>query len=259
MSRLKIKFHPFFVIYVFICIYFGWYNSFFFYVVVATLHEYGHYFVLKMYGYEMKGITYSLSGAGLVGNTNFKDKHEIIISLAGPFVNLILIFLTIAFWWIFPSSYLFTYDFFITNIIVGIFNLLPIYPLDGGRILSAVMSMKNIKKSYFDLYNKIISIVIGCVLFLLFIFSFRYEMNISFIVLSAFFILNSMSYNKTQLYSCVDKLNKTTDKPLEVKVFRTKECEQKKLIKYISPHYYSIFEIEKGEDIITIEENDLYD
>ena len=45
---------------------------------------------------------------------------------------------------------------------------------------------------------------------------------------------------------------------MEVKTFRVKCLNKRELIKYLSPHYYSIFEIEYGEDIKTIEERDLF-
>ena len=43
MSRLKIKIKPLFILYVFLCIYFGWFNKIFYYVIAVALHEYGHY------------------------------------------------------------------------------------------------------------------------------------------------------------------------------------------------------------------------
>ena len=68
----KLRFHPFFVIYVFACLYFGWLNVVFYYVVSVVLHEYGHYFVAKALGYESQGINFNVYGAGLNNNNKFK-------------------------------------------------------------------------------------------------------------------------------------------------------------------------------------------
>ena len=132
MAKLKIKFQPLFIIYIFICLYFDWVNSIFFYVIAITIHEYAHFLVARRLGYNMNSIIFSISGAGLQGNCVFKEKHDIYISLSGPLINLVIIIITISSWWIIPTSYLFTYDFYICNLSVMLFNLLPVYPLDGG-------------------------------------------------------------------------------------------------------------------------------
>lgn len=67
-------------------------------------------------------------------------KEEIVICLAGPFHHIFMILLSYCFllfnWW----SQEWTQYFIKGNIIIATFNLIPIYPLDGGRILQALMS-----------------------------------------------------------------------------------------------------------------------
>jgi len=259
MSRLKIKFHPLFFIYVFICIYFGWVNKIFYYIIVATIHEYGHYFTAKYLGYEMEGIIFSLSGAGLKSSCNFKDKHEILISIAGPLVNLFLIIFSICLWWIVPSTYLFTYDFVICNIVIMIFNLLPIYPLDGGRILIACLSLKNFNKSKLIKYNKRICIATSVIFACFYLISIFYKINVNLLIISIFMAINSISYDKNTYFDKVYSLNKKpSKKPLEVRFFRVIDMNRSNLIKYINPHYYSIFEYYENGKLIRIEEDDLY-
>jgi len=135
----KIKIHPLFVIYVFVCLYFGWLNSIFFYVVSVVLHEYGHLLVARLLGYEVDGILFNVYGAGLKTNNIYKPKDDILISIAGPLINIILIVLIVCLWWLFPTSYVFTLDFLKSNLVVFVFNILPIYPLDGGKILNLIL------------------------------------------------------------------------------------------------------------------------
>ena len=257
MGSLKIKFHPLFAIYVFLCIYFGWFNNISYYVIVVTLHEFGHYALIKHYGYNVDSLVFSLSGAGIRGNNNFKERHEILISIAGPLVNLALIIITIALWWIFPLSYLYTQDFLIANIVVMIFNLIPIYPLDGGRILSAFLIKKGVKRSKILKFNQVLCIVLGIILIVLFIVSVFYGINYNLIIMSIFLIMNAFSYDKNTYFDKISCLNKCRDKPLEVKVFKVNTSDKSLLIKYLNPHYYSIFEVQESGKSKVIEEKEL--
>ena len=107
MSRLKIKIKPLFVLYVFLCIYFGWFNKIFYYVIAVALHEYGHYLVAKMKGYEFDSVVFNVYGGGLFGSNSFKRKDDLIISLAGPLVNVFFNFNYNCFMVGFPYNILF--------------------------------------------------------------------------------------------------------------------------------------------------------
>lgn len=257
MGSLKLKFHPLFIIYVFLCIYFGWFNQVFYYVVVVTLHEFGHYVMIKHYGYNMDSLVFNLSGAGLQGNNIFKPKHEIIISLAGPLVNLILIILTIALWWLYPLSYLYTKEFLISNIVVMIFNLIPIYPLDGGRIITCVLLMKKCSKNKLMKANKYICILFGSILLALFIVSIFFKINYNLLIIGIFMFANTIAFDRNSYFDKINSINKNNQKPVEVKVFRMNNYDKYNMIRCLSPHYYSIFEIENKGKIETIEEKDL--
>ena len=59
---------------------------------------------------------------------------KMFIAIAGPVVNIIIAIVGWLFEWQVEIIY--------ANILIAIFNLLPIYPLDGGRIINAILSMK---------------------------------------------------------------------------------------------------------------------
>ena len=256
MGKLKIKFHPLFVLYVFLCIYFNWFNKIFFYVLVVTLHEYGHFLVARHYGYKIDALIFSLSGAGITTNSTFKEKHDIIISLSGPLVNLILIILTICTWWIFPLSYLYTYDFLICNIVVMLFNLAPIFPLDGGRILMSILALKGHNKNKLMNINKYICLVCGCLFLVLYIVSLFYKTNMNLAFIGIFLTINSITCKNNKYFDRVQCFSKNTKKPIEVKHFVVSTNNEKELIKYINPHYISVFEntIDGEKKIIKEEE-----
>ena len=253
MGKIKIKFQPLFFIYVFLCIYFGWNNAVFYYVIVATLHEYGHLCAARLMGYNVDGIVYSLYGVGLKTNNVYKAKDDIIVALAGPFVNLVLIIICICLWWIFPSIYYFTYDFVVCNNVIMLFNLVPIYPLDGGRIALALLS-KKIKTRKLLKFNSLLCIILGLFLIATFVVSLFYLVNYSCLFVGIFLILNSVINDSNSYFEKIETFNKRYIKPIEIKTFKVSDLSKEKLIKYSSPHYYAVFEDLQGN---SLEEKDI--
>lgn len=113
------------------------------YSIAMVLHELAHYAVAKKLFYRCSEIRVSVFGAVLYGD--FQDvvgSDRIKIALAGPLFNLILALACLALWWITPESYYFTDMFFTSNVSMACVNLLPCYPLDGGRIMTGILERK---------------------------------------------------------------------------------------------------------------------
>ena len=221
--------------------------------MTATLHEYGHFAMAKILGYRVDGVVYSLYGVGLKTNNVYKVKDDILVSLAGPVVNVICIIISICLWWVFPTTYYFTYEFVISNIVIMIFNLIPIYPLDGGRILLAVLSKKYKPKKILKI-SSIFCVILGMVFIGLFIVSLFFAVNYSMLFIGVFLLLNSIINDSNMYFARINAFNKKYHKPVEIKTFKVDNLSREKLIKYLSPHYYSVFESSSGEKI---EEKDL--
>ncbi len=124
-------------------------TSIFFFVSVL-LHEYAHSIVAKKFNYNVKGIKLFIFGGVSEITTDPKSpKEEFWISSAGPITSILLgvvfYFTATAFA---KNSFVFAFAHYLgwINIILGVFNLLPGFPLDGGRIFRAIIWW--VKKDY---------------------------------------------------------------------------------------------------------------
>jgi Zn-dependent protease/CBS domain-containing protein len=120
----------------------------------VILHEFGHALTAKRYGINTKDIILLPIG-GLARLERLPDdpKQELWVALAGPLVN-VLIFLLLTFvlaFTGFESQALEnlrldggTFLLYLTsaNLILALFNLVPAFPMDGGRVLRAFLSLK---------------------------------------------------------------------------------------------------------------------
>lgn len=139
----KIPIHPTFILLFFWFLLSGAVLEFFILIGVVLIHELGHYVVAKKLGYKLSGFYLAPYGVSL----NYKDGKflpydEVKIALAGPMANFALSFLLLGLWWLFPVLYCFTYQIANLSLFLALFNLLPAYPLDGGRVLVSALSEK---------------------------------------------------------------------------------------------------------------------
>jgi Zn-dependent protease len=111
-------------------------------------HELGHSFVALSQGLKVQGITLLLfGGVSRIQGEATRPRNEFFIAFAGPAVSLIIGVVLIAWWINFAPVYedqvkLFHGVIFFTgwmNILVAAFNLLPGYPMDGGRVLRSAV------------------------------------------------------------------------------------------------------------------------
>lgn len=123
--------------------------------VLVTLHELGHSFAAQYYGVPVKQITLlPIGGLAQMSRMPENPKQEFVIAAAGPAVNVVMaalmgamiplfnIHLTAPFTGIsLTFSVIFSYIFYY-NIMLALFNLLPAFPMDGGRIFRSLLAMK---------------------------------------------------------------------------------------------------------------------
>ena len=123
--------------------------------VCVFLHEMGHSLTAKKYNIKTRDITLlPIGGLARFENMPEDPKQELLVALAGPAVNLVIaaiIFLGLSttgmpdleatdLGSIYSGNFL--YLLFSANLILAVFNLVPAFPMDGGRALRALLSFK---------------------------------------------------------------------------------------------------------------------
>lgn len=99
----------------------------------CALHEAGHFAAVILTGSNVHSLRLTAVGAEmkLIPEITLSYTQDLLIAIAGPCVNLLLTWVSIQ-----VDAYLFAG----INLCFGVLNLLPVFPLDGGRILSCVLS-----------------------------------------------------------------------------------------------------------------------
>ncbi len=122
---------------------------------VVFLHELGHSLVARRFGIRVYDITFwPLGGMARMSEIPEQPRTEILIASAGPAVNFVLAALALpAYLWahaavlagettrIVHGIETAAGTFVLVNLLLGVFNLLPAFPMDGGRVLRALFGL----------------------------------------------------------------------------------------------------------------------
>ncbi len=114
--------------------------AFFVLMTSALMHEIGHLVALRLCGCRARRIDILPMGAVIVCPEGIPDKKEAVIAISGPAVSLLCAFVSAVLYLSEPGVIL-LYAVII-NLVLGLFNLMPIKKLDGGKALYCFLSEK---------------------------------------------------------------------------------------------------------------------
>ncbi len=120
--------------------------------VCVVLHEFGHILVARRYGIQAPEVTLlPIGGVASLQALPEKPSQEFAIAIAGPAVNFVIALVLLAVLGQFNAADLQRLDdprvsliarLADANLFLAIFNLIPAFPMDGGRVLRALLAMK---------------------------------------------------------------------------------------------------------------------
>lgn len=144
-------------------------------MLFALIHECGHIIMGLILGLKPESISIIPTGFSVKFKTDTRNYNEkvkkanmisikkILIASAGPLTNAIIITIAIIYYNLSHNDLLLKIpiDLIIySNILIFIFNLIPIYPLDGGRILKEIIHINSGIYQSYTMTHKISNIVI---------------------------------------------------------------------------------------------------
>lgn len=150
-------------------------------LLFALLHELGHVAVARILGYKLLRFKVMPLGFSIILKNNIEDYNKkinkgnlyvlknLIIAFAGPATNIILFILA----FFLPIELILKEEIIYINALIAIFNLMPIYPLDGSQVMQNVLKLfcSNIKSyKYSNIISNVTIIIftIFCSIFILY-------------------------------------------------------------------------------------------
>lgn len=238
----NIRVHPLFLALLLVFIVIGKWLILLSSVLAVIVHEYFHYVAAKVKGYRLLQLTIMPYGAVLSTQEHIMPDDETFIAAAGPMSNLTIAIIIIALWWLFPSVYAYTLDFFRANLAIGFFNVIPAYPLDGARI---VLSLAKNRNKALKILKKL-TFIFSLILMAGFVLSVFFQVNFTLGIASVFLFAGSISGTDKESYvHLCNQLSylKNFSRPLEKKhIIINTQVPIKNIVRMLKP--YAVFKVE---------------
>ena len=186
-------------------------------IVFAIIHELGHLMAGLIMGMKPEKIELMPYGISIsfklkpkdynkkILKANLLEIKKILVAIPGPFTNLLIIIFATHLKIELFSNLIIIY----ANLLLILFNLVPIYPLDGGRILKGILHIF-LGKRKAERYTNSISFIILIILTFIASIGIYYMENISIFVITIFLWglylkQDKIDRNKNKIYDLIEK------------------------------------------------------
>lgn len=155
----------------------------------VLLHEFGHVFAARAFGVRTPDVTlYPIGGVARLERMPANPKQELIVALAGPAVNVVIalaLFVLVGAGTVFGAMTnpggSFLIQLAVVNVWLVAFNMIPAFPMDGGRVLRSVLAMRMGRAKATEIavsVGKVMAVLLG-------IFGF-FTLNLTLMVIAVF-------------------------------------------------------------------------
>jgi len=246
--------------------FFGYIELYIIAFIIAALHELSHILIAAMLKVPIERVELQPFGiSARLAEIYIKEPYkEVLIALAGPAFN----FAAAAVCQILMNHYGFDLAYlFWLNLSMAVLNLLPCLPLDGGRIIKALLTINWGIVKAFNLVVRLTKVITILLIVIAVFFFLRSEFNFSLILICAFLLANiSIERRNLNVIAMKEMLqNKEKLKKDDINKVRTiavfEDVSARILLKYFSYNYYYIIDILNKDMKITkrITETELID
>lgn len=187
--KITFKIHLFYYLLAILCIMNGYFKDFILISLIIIIHEFGHIIMALYYDWKIEKVVILPFGGITIFNEilNKKIKEEFMIAIMGPIFQILL--------FIIVNKITYDYKFNFYNNLLLIFNLMPIYPLDGSKILNLGLC----KILPYKISHKI-SIYFSYLILLIYILYIMYNPNLILFIAIIFLFFKVIVEHKKHKY-----------------------------------------------------------
>lgn len=197
-----IHFHPILFVFVIIAFLTGTFMQMFVIFTIIFWHEMGHYLAARFFKWRITEIMFWVFGGVMKTDEqgNQPIKEDIIVTISGPIQHgiMYIVLLGLSYYNLVPNGVI-ALAMYYNTLILG-FNLLPIYPLDGGKLAFYLLSFLY---PYRKAYNIIIGFSIISCLSIILLQIFILPFTLSAILLMSFILLENRLEWKSRYYTFI--------------------------------------------------------